>query len=173
MGLFNKKKEKPHILDRGLLAEAITIYSDKIDLSDMKRENKKHQYPEDTICLNEHLTVKVDSAWYTSDNSWFMGCYCVLDYFSLNISTYVDGIKMASYKFCLDMKSNDEMYRRWECEEKEIVHYMPNQFIDFMNEWSNSIVLAFKERQNKENRKKEAIRQKRYSEEESILDKYR
>ena len=142
MGLFNRKKEKPHILDRGLLAEAI---------------DKKEKYPEDTISLNEHLTIKVESAWYSYDASWFGGFFIVIDYFMLKISTYVDDIKMADYEFQLDIKNNKELYRRWECKEKTIIHYMPNQFIDLINEWSKSIVSEFDEKRNKENKKKNMI----------------
>lgn len=166
-----KKKEKPHILDRGLLAEAITIYSNKIDLIDMKW--KKKEYPEDTICLNEHLTIKVDSAWYTYDASWFLGIYTVIDYFILKISTYVDGIKMASYQFQLDIENNKELYRRWECEEKNIIHYMPNQFINLMNEWSNHIVSEFNEKRDKERTESETNKMEKYNNEETVLNKYR
>lgn len=169
--MFFKKKEKPHILDRGLLAEAITIYSNKIDLLDMKW--KKKEYPEDTICLNEHLTIKVDSAWYTYDASWFLGFYTIIDYFILKISTYVDGIKMASYQFQLDIKDNKELYRRWECEEKNIIHYMPNQFIDMMNEWSKSIVSEFNEKRDKKKVESEVSKMEKYNNEETVLNKYR
>lgn len=167
-----KKKEKYHTLDRGLLAEAISIYSDEIDLEEMKY-SKKNSYPSDSIQLNEHLKIKIDSAWHTSDSGIFMGFYCYLNYFVLQISTYVDKIKMATYNFQLDIKNNDELYRRWNCEEKNIIHYMPNQFIDLMNEWSNKIVSEFDENRNKKKEKEESNSKKKYDSEESILSKYK
>lgn len=167
-----KKKEKYHTLDRGLLAEAISIYSDKIDLEKMKYAGK-NSYLSDSIRLNDHLTIKVDSAWHTGDSGVFMGFYCYLNYFILNISTYVDGIKMATYGFQLDIKDNEELYRRWECNEKEILHCMPNQFIDLMNEWSRQIVSEFDEKRNKKKEENELSKKKKYDNEESILNKYR
>ena len=167
-----KKKEKYHTLDRGLLAEAISIYSDKIDLEEMKY-SKKNSYPSDSIQLDEHLKIKIDSVWHTSSSDTFMGFYCYLNYFILKISTYVDGIKMATYQFQLNIKHDDELYRRWNCEEKEILHYMPNQFIDLMNKWSKQIVSDFDEKRNKKKEEKESNKKKKYDKEESILNKYR
>ena len=167
-----KKKEKYHTLDRGLLAEAISIYSDEIDLEEMKY-SKKNSYPSDSIQLDEHLKIKIDSAWHTSDSGVFMGFYCYLNYFILKISTYVDEIKMATYQFQLDIENNKELYRRWDCEEKEIFHCTPNQFIDLMNEWSNQIVSEFDENRNKKKGEEELKRKKKYDSEESILSKYR
>lgn len=172
MKIIFKKKEKPHILDRGLLAEAITIYSDKIDLEKMKY-SKKNNYPEDSIKLDEHLIIKIDSAWHTMDSGVFMGFYYFLDYFILKISTYVDGIKMATYQFQLDIKDNKELYRRWECDEMEILHYMPNQFIDLMNEWSRHVVSGFDNERNLNRNMSELNKKKEYDNEESVLSKYR
>ena len=167
-----KKKEKYHTLDRGLLAEAISIYSDKIDLEKMKYA-EKDSYPSDSIQLDKHLTIKIDSVWHTSDSGMFMGIYCYLNYFILKISTYVDEIKMATYQFQLDIENNEELYRRWDCEEKEIFHYMPNQFIDLMNEWSNQIVSEFDEKMNKKKEVAILNKKRKYDNEESILNKYR
>ena len=60
---------------------------------------EKDSYPSDSIQLDEHLTIKIDSAWYTNDSGMYMGFYCYLNYFILKISTYVDEIKMATYQF--------------------------------------------------------------------------
>ena len=167
-----KKKEKYHTLDRGLLAEAISIYSDKIDLEKMKYA-EKDSYPSDSIQLDKHLTIKIDSVWHTGDSGMFMGFYCYLNYFILKISTYVDEIKMATYQFQLDIENNEELYRRWDCEEKEIFHCMPNQFIDLMNEWSNQIVSEVDENRNKKKEKEGLNSKKKYDSEEGILNKYR
>ena len=134
---------------------------------------EKDSYPSDSIQLDKHLTIKIDSAWHTSDSGMFMGFYCYLNYFILKISTYVDEIKMATYQFQLDIENNEELYRRWDCEEKEIFHCMPNQFIDLMNEWSNQIVSEFDEKINKKKEEKESNKKKKYNSEESILNKYR
>lgn len=167
-----KKKEKYHTLDRGLLAEAISIYSDKIDLEEMKY-SKKNSYQSDSIQLDEHLKIKIDSAWHTRDSGMFMGFYYYLNYFILKISTYIDEIKMATYQFKLDIENNEELYRRWDCEEKEILHYIPNQFIDLMNKWSKQIVSDFDENRGKKKEEKELNKKKKYDNEESILSKYR
>lgn len=134
---------------------------------------KKDSYPSDSIQLDEHLTIKIDSAWHTSDAGMFMGFYCYLNYFILKISTYVDKIKMATYQFQLDIENNEELYRRWDCEEKEIFHYMPNQFIDLMNEWSKQIVSEFDEKRNKKKEVTALNKKRKYDNEESILNKYR
>ena len=135
--------------------------------------SKKNSYPSDSIQLDEHLKIKIDSAWHTSSSDTFMGFYCYLNYFVLKISTYVDEIKMATYQFELNIKNNDELYRRWDCEKKEILHYMPNQFIDLMNKWSKQIVLDFDEKRSKKKEEKESNKKKKYDKEESILNKYR
>lgn len=166
-----KRKEKPHILDRELLAEAITICSNKIDLKKMKYSKEK-EYPKDTIELNEHLKVKIDSVWYEYDADWFMGLFVVLDYFILQISTYVDGIKMASYEFELNIEHNDELYRKWRCKEKKIIHYMPNQFIDLINDWSKEIVFKFDNERNKRKMLSELNEIEKYNIEETLLNKY-
>ena len=167
-----KKKEKYHTLDRGLLAEAISIYSKKINLEKMKY-TKKNGYPSDSIQLGDHLIIKVDSVWYTTSSGTFMGFYCYLNYFILKISTYVDGIKMATYQFQLDIKNNEELYRKWNCEKKEIIHYMPNQFIDLMNEWSKQIVSEFDKERNKKKEENELNKKRKYDNEENILNKYK
>ena len=134
---------------------------------------EKDSYPSDSIQLDEHLKIKIDSVWHTSSSDTFMGFYCYLNYFVLKISTYVDEIKMATYQFELNIKNNDELYRRWDCEKKEILHYMPNQFIDLMNKWSKQIVLDFDEKRSKKKEEKESNKKKKYDKEESILNKYR
>ena len=80
---------------------------------------------------------------------------------------------MATYQFQLDIENNEELYRRWDCEEKEIFHYMPNQFIDLMNEWSNQIVSEFDEKMNKKKEVATLNQKRKYDNEESILNKYR
>lgn len=167
-----KRKEKYYLLDRGLLAEAISIYSDKINLEKMKCA-KVNYYPKDFIRLDEHLIIKVDSVWHTDNFGTCFGFYYRSNYFVLKISTYVDGIKMATYDFELDIKNNNEMYRRWECKEKEIFHCMPNQFIDLMNEWSKQIVSEFDEKRNKKKEVSVLNKKKKYDNEENVLSKYR
>lgn len=165
-----KRKKKYHILDRGLLAEAISIYSDKINL-EKEQYSKKNIYPEDTIRLNNHLTIKITNFWHTNSFDIVFGYY--LNYFVLNISTYVDGIKMAAYQFELNIKNNEELYRKWECKEKEIVHYMPNQFIDLMNEWSKQIVSKFEQDRIKIEKEEKLNKKTQYDREESMLNTYR
>lgn len=161
MGLFNKKKEKYHTLDRGLLAEAITIYSDKIDL----RPTNKMQWIYEVIHLNDILEIRIPYIHH------HLGAYA--HYYSMNVETYVEGIQMAKYSFELDMSFSIEKYRKWTCEEKDIMHYMPNQFIDLMNEWSNKVVSEFTIKQKKIEHEKREFMKSIYDEEESVLDKYR
>lgn len=133
--------------------------------------DKNHS--KDSIRLNDHLIIEVESAWYTRSSGMFMGSYCYLNYFMMIISTHVDGIKMATYNFKLDIKDNHELYREWECEKKEIFHYMPNQFIDLMNKWSREIVSEFDEKRNEKKRLTTLKQKEKYDNEENILNKYR
>jgi hypothetical protein len=157
--LFGKKY---HILNRGLLAEAISIYSKNINF---ERTNGIRHINE-TICLNDVLEIKIPYIHY------YYGKYYA-HYYSMLVKTYVEGILMAEYDFHLDIDSNSELYREWECEDKEIFHYMPNQFIDLMNDWSKQIVSDFNKERDAANQKKEDSKKRKYEREESVLAKYR
>ena len=152
-------RKKYHTLDRGLLAEALSIYSGKITF------DRQYHTINETISLNDVLRIKIHLI------SYHHGEYA--HFYHMIVSTYVEDIKMAEYRFDLDLDANKELYRRWECKEKEIMHYMPNKFIDLMNEWSKKIVSDFKEEQNRIKQKRENSRQKKYNREEDILKKYR
>jgi len=180
MKLFHKK-QKPSVLNRGRLAEAVSIAFNKIDLEEMRYTKKRldcfhllgTKNDENMISLNDHLKIEINNAYYTYDASLFCNSFIVLDYYCLNISTYVDDIKMANYRFELDIHHNENLYREWECKESNIVHAMPNQFIDLMNEWSENITSKMHEQIQEENNKKQLDKQKRYDDEEEILEKYR
>ena len=161
MGLFKKKKEKYHTLDRGLLAEAISIYLGSILFDN--RQTVKHIHK--IIQLNDVLKIEISCIGYW--HSSYSHSY------SMNVHTYVENIPMADYRFRLDISENKEIYRRWKCSELKIMHYMPNQFIDLMNSWSRKIVSEFDEKRNNANKQKELSKRMKYDEEESILNKYR
>lgn len=160
---FGKKKEKCHTLDRGLLAEAISIYSKKISLN--RIDWGKFESINDVISLDDVLDIKI----LYVDHHWGNYAHC----YSMGVETYVEGIKMASYRFRLDVRYDKELYRRWECTKKEIIHYMPNQFIDLMNDWSKQVVSEFDAKRNAQKNEQECSKKKKYDNEESILSKYR
>jgi len=162
MNLFKKKKAKYHKLDRGLLAEAITIYSNNIDL---KSVCNCVSHVNEAIRLNDVLVLKIPYLHH------HLGAYS--HFYSMEVKTYVEGIQMAEYQFELDMGLDSRIYRRWDCSNKKIIHYMPNQFIDLMNDWSNKVVTEFHTKQTQKMSAQEKAAQQVYSNEEKVLDKYR
>lgn len=157
---FNRKKKiKYHTLDRGLLAEAISISSQPGFFAEREKTINE------TITLNDVLEIKIPVVHY----HW--GEYA--HYYSMLVMTYVEGIKMAEYRFHLDIRDNKELYRRWECRDKVILHYMPNQFIDLMNEWSRQVVAEYERQQAEIKQKKEDAKKRIHDREEDVLKKYR
>lgn len=172
MRLF-KKKIIPRILNRGLLAEAITIYSQEINLENYLRSMSK-KYPQDTIHLNEHLTITIDDIWHHYDvTPGIIAGIISIDCFHMSVSTHVDGIKMASYEFTLDIDVDHELYREWDCEKCDIIHRMPNQFVDLMNRWSKHTASTFNQRRKQKKLEFDLSMKEVYNREESILNKYR
>ena len=155
-------KKRYHTLNRGLFAEAISIYSKQINLSEVKGR----EYIDEIISLNDVLKVKVNYVSYHYQSN-FVDCY------RLDVATYVEDIQMAKYNFRLDVSSNKELYREWECREKEIIHYMPNQFIDLMNDWSRRVVSEHNKKEEAKERAKEYAKRRKYNREEDVLSKYR
>lgn len=161
--LFMKRKEAPQ-LNAGLLAEALSIHSDNINLRKMQMDNESSFFLGEEIKLNEHLNVTIDNIYFINDTDTILWYY----YFKLYITIYVDDIKMGTYECKLDLAKNDMLYRKWDCEDKDIIHAMPKQFITYINEWSNHIISSFEN-------EKEAIELKKEQEwekEEEILSQY-
>lgn len=173
MQLF-KRKDKRYMLKYGLIAEAITIYSDKIDLESLKY-NKIH--PSDIININEHLKIEVDNVWHTHVFERVVlagfGTWCHLDYYTMNIKIYVDNVEISTHQFKLDIKYDNELYREWSCEEENIIHVIPNQFAKSLNEWCEHIIRDFNKKRYMVNDKQRSYAQIKYDGEETVLSKYR
>ena len=83
------KRKKLRVLERGMLAEAITIYSDKIKLEEMKYY-RTNWLQRDIIKLNKHLAIKIDSVWCSYDApEYFQEIFLFIkDIYFLEISIY-------------------------------------------------------------------------------------
>ena len=180
-GFLKKKKEVVQennlVLEKELLAEAITIYCEEIDLLKLKSEywrsgeKKQRPYcsPKEKIHLNEHLFIKIDYLSYTYDNSLIGLKYLIMNEFEMFLSIYVDDIHLSNYMFELDLKENSDIYRPWECLRENIIHDIPKQFIVLMNDWSRKVVNEFEEkRQEMELLRKEEEKDSFLKEEEKL-----
>lgn len=160
---FKLFKEKYHKLNRENLANAISVYAKRINTAPGIDSVNVHE----VIILSKVLKLNVFFSKST---------LCDKTYFSMNITTYVEDIRMAEYAFDLCSSSHPsphDFHTKWGCRNVEIIHYMPNQFIDLMNNWSKEIVSEYEKEHNEVLRKKEDSAKRNHDKEESILSKYR
>lgn len=148
------KKIRTPKLNREQFAEAVGFHLKDIPLISSKSSTLNIE--KTTFEIDEHLTIE---AWWF-DNSEF-----------LHIVTYIDEIEMANYLFV--HTSNIDSKYSWICREAKIIHYMPNQFIELMNNWSENFILDFKEKQDKIEKINEKIKKKKYDDEEEILKNFK
>lgn len=155
-----------HTLDRGLLAEAISICSDKISSALKKISPDSYCSVGETICLNEILKIEVMALSYVSYSRQF----------KLYFRTYVKNIEMAEYCCILDLweKMYDpERFRRWDRCTEEIFHTMPDRFVKLMNDWSRQSVSKFDKKRRRRNNRAEEEKKEVWNREEAVLNRYR
>lgn len=156
-------------INSGLIAEAISIVSEKIDLD-------KDQCCDKTYHINEKILI--DDNVYLFLYSYrhviaYMNAGLLSTYqndFRMGFYTVVGNTKMADYNVLLDNKSKEPLYREWELEYKVIHHYLPSFIAIIINDWAKNIVSIKHEELQKENDRRKDSLKKRWDEEEKKID---
>lgn len=163
---FNKKKAVG--LVHGQLAQALAIKS-KLDFEkDNKsyRDEKINWFIEDRIDIDEHISFAIEHVYYTNEFSY----NSYLHYYEMSVSTYVDSIEVNNYQFHLDMKRNNNFWRGWGLESKEIIHRLPNEIVKKINDWSEEVVRQKHKELKALQEKKEAKNKHKLKSEEEKLE---
>lgn len=166
------KKNKYIEVNQGRLAQAISIVSDNINMEKDYYSFKLSDYDNvDTIEINEDIKICIDRYSYKEKGGFMYGFHYYVNYFVLKLSTFIGDVCVNSYTLRLDMKEDNNIYRDWFLENKEIYHPIPNEIAKIINDWSQNI--TDKKYQEINNREKEIdlCNEINYHREESYLNK--
>lgn len=169
--IFGKKKEPKlqyHELNRSRFAMALILISKELreDL-----ETGKTRSTSDTINIkvSDNIKVKIDYACHPSGYSKEFCCSTYVEA-PQNKESLTQDIKMAQYEF---RSYNADIRQPWRCSSAKIIHKMPNQFIDQMNDWSLKIVSAYEAEHQQRLTAKQEKEQAQYDKEEAYLSMFR
>ena len=164
--LFKKKKEIKETvvipkLDRGFLAESISIYLDifKKCIIDYKRI-------EETIPLNDSLRLEIHDV--------YRECFLSQLRYYMSVDIFIENIFIETCKFVLYVgyRYSSEKYRKWDCTEIKSSHHIPHSVVHALNDWSSQVFSNFINEKHKKQREAEVVRRQEYEREEAILSKY-
>ena len=170
MNLFSRRRKPAPVLDEERLAEAIAFSS--LDLEAIKNKTLFTRESAYNLKLGDHLCLAGNCRFFKSSQTDYPSSY------SLMLETYVDNIHMADYQFkiYIDVPSWRDFNEEWECKKLNIIHEMPEQFIELMNTWSSQ-VLEEKYQQEafvrEEQAKKQKQEEQRLEEERAYLMQFR
>lgn len=122
--------KKYHKLNHSQLAEALEYLSKEI-----KFEGNKTCEINEKIVIDENITIVITS--YSNFNDWHLNYKEGFISCQFKTETYISDIKVNDYRFY----TNKEVYDEWKLGHKNIYHKLSNDVIDFINDWSYTVLV--------------------------------
>ena len=122
--------EKYHELNYSQLAEALEYLS-----NEMKFEGNKTCEINEKIVIDENISIVITS--YSNFNDWHLDYEKGFISCQFKTETYISDIKVNDYRFY----TNKEVYDEWRLGHKNIYHKLSNDVINFINDWSYTVLI--------------------------------